>query len=194
MSDPIDATPRDLSGAEQDAEREAAALATSPDAVSAPVAVAVTTPEPVTPLSADVPGVTVTDSGLTIAEATTIDVRQGGIGRAAAEDVNVHIGGVGLARADRVSVELGGIGAAIGDEVEVRQGFVNTVIAREAEVEQALVQTIAALKVEVEEQVNVLFLVAGRVEGNVRAVFDWRGALAFGAAFGLVVGLLRRRD
>jgi hypothetical protein len=36
-------------------------------------------------------------------------------------------------------------------------------------------------------------LIAAKVEGNVRTVLDWRGALAFGAAFGLIVGLVRRR-
>jgi hypothetical protein len=38
-----------------------------------------------------------------------------------------------------------------------------------------------------------LVLIAQRVSGDVRVLLDWRGALAFGAAFGLLVGLLRRR-
>jgi hypothetical protein len=36
-------------------------------------------------------------------------------------------------------------------------------------------------------------LLANRVDGDVRTLLDWRGALAAGAAIGLVVGLLRRR-
>ena len=40
---------------------------------------------------------------------------------------------------------------------------------------------------------GVLVLIAGRVEGPVRTLLDWRGALALGAAMGVVVGLLRRR-
>ena len=35
----------------------------------------------------------------------------------------------------------------------------------------------------------MLVLIAGRVEGNVRTLLDWRGALALGAAFGVVMGL-----
>jgi hypothetical protein len=58
---------------------------------------------------------------------------------------------------------------------------------------QALVQTVVANNVVVERPSGVLFLIARQVSGDVRAVFDWRGALAFGAAFGLVAGLLRRR-
>ena len=37
----------------------------------------------------------------------------------------------------------------------------------------------------------MLVLIAQRVEGDVRTLLDWRGALAFGAAFGLVAGLAR---
>jgi hypothetical protein len=40
----------------------------------------------------------------------------------------------------------------------------------------------------------VVFLLARRVEGPVRALFDWRGAIAFGAVAGLVASLLRRRN
>jgi hypothetical protein len=36
-------------------------------------------------------------------------------------------------------------------------------------------------------------LVARRVEGNVRTVLDWRGALIAGAVIGIAMGLLARR-
>jgi len=36
-------------------------------------------------------------------------------------------------------------------------------------------------------------LIARRVDGNVRTLLDWRGALAFGAAFGVVSSILRGR-
>ena len=45
----------------------------------------------------------------------------------------------------------------------------------------------------VERNAGVLVLVAGRVEGDVKTLLDWRGALALGAAMGVAVGLLRRR-
>ncbi len=38
-----------------------------------------------------------------------------------------------------------------------------------------------------------MFLVARRVAGDVRVLLDWRGAVAFGAVAGLVMGVLRRR-
>ena len=35
-------------------------------------------------------------------------------------------------------------------------------------------------------------MIAAKAEGNVRTLLDWRGALAFGAAFGILAGLVRR--
>jgi hypothetical protein len=37
----------------------------------------------------------------------------------------------------------------------------------------------------------VLVMIAQQVSGEVRPLLDWRGALAFGAAFGLVSGLMK---
>ena len=54
-------------------------------------------------------------------------------------------------------------------------------------IEQAVVRTVVANKVRFERTTGVLLLLARRVEGDVRVLLDWRGALAFGAAFGVVV-------
>jgi hypothetical protein len=132
-------------------------------------------------------------AGTDAVSATNVDVSMGAIGRADATDVAVSQGAIGLARGERISVEMGAIGAAIGGEVRLTQGAAGTVLAREARVEQAFVRALVANNVVVERTTGVLFLVARRVEGDVRAVLDWRGALAFGAAFALVAGLLRRR-
>jgi hypothetical protein len=70
---------------------------------------------------------------------------------------------------------------------------VQTVLARAARVERAYVQTMIAGEVRAERQVGVLVLLARRVEGDIRPVLDWRGAIALGAAFALVRSLFRRR-
>jgi hypothetical protein len=126
-------------------------------------------------------------------EADSIDIRQGAAARVEARDLTVTGGAVGFARADRVSVELGAAGAAVAGEAHVTQSAVNAVIARQANVEQSLVQTVIAADVRFERPSAVVFLVSRRVEGEVRAVLDWRGALVFGVAVGLVSSLLRRR-
>jgi hypothetical protein len=52
---------------------------------------------------------------------------------------------------------------------------------------------VVAANVTLEKQTGTLVLIARRVEGNVRTVLDWRGALAAGAALGIAIGLLSRR-
>lgn len=136
--------------------------------------------------------VLVSQGGIGFATATTVDVRQGGIGRVEAKDVAVSMGGIGIARGERVSVEMGGVGAVFADEARVSQGLANAVVAREAHVEQSLVQTVLAERVVFLRPSGVFLLVARRVEGNVRTLFDWRGAIAFGATFAVIASLLRR--
>jgi hypothetical protein len=138
--------------------------------------------------------VTVTQGGIQVATADTVHVRQGGIARADAQDVAVTMGGIAIARADRVSVELGGIGAGIGRDVRLTQGAANLMIGRDVAVGQSLVQTVAAANVRFERPSIVVFLLARRVEGSVRTLFDWRSAIAFGAVAGLVMSVLRRRN
>ena len=99
-----------------------------------------------------------------------------------------------FARADRVSVDMGAMGLAVGNEVRLTQGFAQSILAREVRIDQGGARTILAGNVVFERNAGTLMLLAGRVEGNVRTVLDWRGAIAFGVVFGLVVGLLRRRD
>jgi hypothetical protein len=203
----------DLARAEEAAEREAAQMASSPedDAASsepapesAKTATKVSRPTDSNAAPARsahvgvraVPGETlsVSRASLPSASAGSVEVRQGGIGRVEAQDVAVTLGGIGMARGDRVSVELGGMGAGIGRDVRLTQGAANLLVGREVHVDQSLVQTVAASNVRFERPSVVVFLLARRVEGPVRALFDWRGAIAFGAVAGLVASLLRRRN
>jgi hypothetical protein len=137
--------------------------------------------------------VSITQGGATNVTAGTIEIRQGGIARAQADDIRVTMGGVALARADRISVEMGGLGIAIAREAHLTQGAARSVLAKDIRIDQGLVGTAIAGKVVFERPSPVFLLVAGRTEGPVKAMFDWKGALAFGALFGAIVGILRRR-
>jgi hypothetical protein len=137
--------------------------------------------------------VSITQGGASVVNARSVEVRQGGIANAQADDITVTMGGIALARADRISVDMGGLGIGFAREVQVTQGLARSVVAQDIRIDQGLVGTALAGRVTFERQSGVLLLIAGRVEGPVKAVFDWRGALAFGAAFGLLVGLIRRR-
>jgi hypothetical protein len=122
-----------------------------------------------------------------------LTIQQGGIGALSATDVAVSQGGVGALRAQRLSVELGGVGAAMTDQFDLRQGLAGAVIAREARFEQAGVRTLIANRVHFGPTSGAGVVLAAHVEGDVRTLVDWRGALAFGAAAGVVIGLIRGR-
>ena len=92
-----------------------------------------------------------------------------------------------------MSVELGGLGVGLANELRLTQGAARTLVAREAHVDQGLIGTVIAGRARFERNAGVMVLIAGRVEGNVKTLLDWRGAIAFGAAMGVAVGLLRRR-
>jgi hypothetical protein len=136
--------------------------------------------------------VTINQGGIGSADARSIDVRQGGIGRASATDIAVSQGSIGFAQGERVSVEMGAVGAAIGGQVRVTQAMAGIVATQgEAVVDQSLVSTLIADRVTIRQPSAVLVLIARQVDGTVRPVLDWRGALAAGAVAGLVIGLLR---
>ena len=100
---------------------------------------------------------------------------------------------MGVAHGERVSVELGAVGLAVAGEVELKQSYARAVLARDVHIRQGGAQTIVAGNVTLEKQSGTFILIARRVEGDVRTVLDWRGALAIGAALALGVGLLARR-
>jgi hypothetical protein len=92
------------------------------------------------------------------------EVNQGAIAHAQVQDLAVRQGAVALVESSaHVRLEQSVVGAVMGDAVEISAGSV------------------------------ALLVVAGEVHGDVRPVIDWRGALAFGAALGLVRLLLGGR-
>jgi hypothetical protein len=136
--------------------------------------------------------VSITQGGIGTAIATSVDVRQGGIGRASATDIALSQGSIGFARGDRVSLEMGAVGAAVGDDVRVTQSVAGFVAGRgDATVDQSLVSTLIGDRITMRQPSAVLVLIARHVDGSVRPLLDWRGALAAGAAVGLVLGLFR---
>lgn len=137
--------------------------------------------------------VSMLQGGITSVDAGEVDVQMGGIAYAQADDVSVRLGGVVLARADRVTVERGGIGAAFAREASLTQAWARSVLAQDVRVDQGLVGTLLTGRATFERPSAVLMLIAAKVDGPVRTLLDWRGALAFGAAFGLVWGIVRRR-
>lgn len=137
--------------------------------------------------------VTVREGGIREARGDAIDIEKGGIGRAQAMDIAVSKGAIGLAQGDRVSVEMGAVGLAVAKEMRLTQGLTRAMFGGTARAEQAAIGALITGRATIERTTAVGILIAGRVDGNVRPLLDWRGALAFGAVAGLLIGILRRR-
>ena len=79
-------------------------------------------------------------------------------------------------------------------EAHLTQGGARTILAQDVRVDQGLIGTAIAGQGHVRAADRACFLLlAGRRKDRSGPLLDWRGALAFGAAFGLLVGLFRRR-
>lgn len=132
----------------------------------------------------------VVEDGASLA-AESVDLHRSAVGRVEAARIGVTQGAIGAARAESVTVEQGAVGAALGQHVEVSRGYARSILARQVQMDRAAARVVIAADVRT-NQTAVMFLVARKVSGDVRVLFDWRGALAFGAALGIVVGLIRR--
>lgn len=142
--------------------------------------------------SAEAGSISVRQGGMSIANADAIDIMQGGIGRAQATDIAVTQGGIGLAQGDKVSLDRGMVGATFGRETRLVQSMSNLVVGSEATVDQSIVGTLVSGRVTVRQPSAIGVVIAGRVDGTIRPILDWRGAAAFGAVFALVLGIVRR--
>lgn len=135
-------------------------------------------------------GPAVVEDGTSV-DAERVHVRLSAIGRVQASEMSVQQGAVGMVRAEQLSVERGAVGAAMADRVEVDRGYARSILARQVQLDRAAARVIVAADVRA-NQTAVVFLIARRVSGEVKVLFDWRGALAFGTVAGVVFAILSR--
>jgi hypothetical protein len=134
--------------------------------------------------------VTVRIGGLRDVQAGEVVVRQGGIGRVESEKATVTQGGVGLVRAGEVSLMASQVGAVISEKANLDQGSAKFLLARgDVEMDQAGTVVMLAGKVRA-SNCGSIFLVAKEVEGEITTQFGPLESLVFGAAAGLVAGLM----
>lgn len=131
------------------------------------------------------------------ASAQTEAVPQGdksgwGLSMRSAEDADtrIHRSAVGQVRGERVELRQSGSLVAVGRDVRVRQGGGGVLAGAKLSIEQGGGQWIVGGLIQA-RQVFAITVIAARVEGQVRCLFDARGAFAFGAGAALMTGLLR---
>jgi hypothetical protein len=135
-------------------------------------------------------GPVVVEDGASV-DGELVELRRSAVGRVEASQLSVDMGAIGAARAEHLTVERGAIGAALGEQVGVSRGYARSILARQVQLDRSAARVVIAADVRT-NQTAVMFLVARKVSGDVRVVFDWRGAVAFGAAAGIAFALLRR--
>lgn len=153
------------------------------------------TPKPAEAAMSTAPVATVIEApieeGGTSLSAERVEMRLSAVGRVQSGELLVDQGAVGAARADRVEIDRGALGAAMAGEVGLSRGYARSILARQVQLDRSAARVIIAADVRA-DQSAAMFLVARKVDGNVRVLFDWRGALAFGAVAGLVFAIVSR--
>jgi len=127
-------------------------------------------------------------------DAVAVDVlefERGAIGGVRATDVAARLAVVGGIAANHVSVEMGAVSGIVARETTVRQGLIRGVLAQNVHVEQAVVRSVVANTVQAGPGTWILVALARRIDGEAKILVDWRGALAFGAALGAFLALIR---
>lgn len=133
---------------------------------------------------------TVVEDGSSL-EAEAVALRLSAVGRVEGSQITIDTGAVGAVRAEHLTVDRGAVGVVMADRVEVSRGYARSILARQVQLDRGAARVVIAADVRA-SQSAVVFLIARRVSGEMRVIFDWRGALAFGAAAGLVFALLAR--
>lgn len=149
-------------------------------------------PEP----AIDAPGLRATPEapGTAVFAPTTplaVEVMRGAVGGIRAQDVHVRNGVVGGIAGMDASVEMGLVGGIVAREASISQGVVRMVLAQDVRVEQSVVRSVVANRVQVGPTTAIGFVIARRIDGNPRVLFDWRGALALATVLGAFAGILR---
>jgi hypothetical protein len=91
---------------------------------------------------------------------------------------------------------MSGLAISLAGEAQVRQSYVRDMLARDVHMEQTAVANVVANHVTFDRQSFAGVVIARSVEGNVRTLLDWKGALAVAGVLGAVsavMAVVRRR-
>ena len=102
------------------------------------------------------------------------------------------MGGIAIARASRVSTDRSGVAIALSGESRFQRSFVRNILARDVRLDQSAAWSVFGGRVTFERQSFAGVVIAQRVEGNMRPLLDWRGALVIAAVAGVVTAVARR--
>jgi ribosomal protein L27 len=135
--------------------------------------------------------VTLRQAGAQTVTAEQLVIRQGGALWAKADDLDMTQGGAGLLQAQTAKLTASQVGVVLArGDVTMDQAAGRLVLAAgDVTMDQAGAAVLAARNVKA-QNCSTLLLLAGHVEGDVKAAFGPRESAIFGAAVGAVAGLV----
>jgi hypothetical protein len=124
-------------------------------------------------------------------EVDQLEFSRGAIGGVRASDVTARLAVIGGVAAGRASVRQSMVGGMAAREATVEQGIVRGLVAQEVHLEQSIVRSAVAGTIHAGPSTAIVFAVARQIDGEAKVLFDWRGALAFGAVLAALVAVIR---
>jgi hypothetical protein len=139
-------------------------------------------------------------------QAQQVDLRQSAVETLNSAHTTAHFSAVGKSTSERIEVDFGALGIVKTGEAQMKASAAGVIVAEDGVnmdmsrshiilsrgnvvMDKSLAVVAGARKVKAENS-NIVFLVAGKVEGGVKPLFGPRESLIFGAAAGLVGGIL----
>ncbi|MCD4671571.1 MAG: hypothetical protein K8R77_02805 [Anaerolineaceae bacterium] len=119
------------------------------------------------------------------------DVCFGAMAQSTSQDLEVSYGALGLVKTGDAQVKASAIGGIVADDgVNMELSRSQGIFSRgNVIMDKSVAGLVGARKVKAENS-NIVFLVAGKVEGDVQPMFGPRESLIFGAMAGIVGGIL----
>jgi hypothetical protein len=134
--------------------------------------------------------VNVKQSTIRSVEGGHIELQQVGALSIDGERVEVTQGAAGILKGDDVSLNQSIAAVASGENVSINFSFSPLAISREKTTANRSAIGILAAKEIKTENTSAFLVISNKIEGNVTTLLDWRSAVAFGAVFGGVWGLV----
>lgn len=139
-------------------------------------------------------------------QAQQVDLRQCAVETMNTSEANIHLGAVAKSTSQSVDVNYGAMGVVKTGDAQMKAAAAGIVLADDGVnmdlsrshviltrgnvvMDKSLSVVTGARKVKAENS-NIIFLVSGKVEGDVQPLFGPRESLIFGAVAGLVGGIL----
>ncbi|MBI4685945.1 MAG: hypothetical protein HY755_12235 [Nitrospirae bacterium] len=140
--------------------------------------------------------VNIKQSSIRAVEGGHIELQQVGALSIDGERVESTQCAAGILKGNDVSLNQSISAVTVGDNTTLNFSFSPMVISKKDTIaNKSAIGLMAGIKIKAENSASIM-MIANKVEGNITTLLDWRGAVALGAVFGGILGIIslfRRR-